>query len=388
MESGSVLHTVGRAIFKAIHEGKWLSIEYKNQSGQITRYWIAVKSLCAETGRMRVDGMHLGKLTVQELIIYASGIRSAQVLDGSWCPVNDKLVRDILEHPRKYEPLFGTTVNLRILEYLTLCSKLDSTPYYSEYALIHQLDADSFSEGTLKLSETQFAQIVQQFQRDAAQEEKQRVQMQELGMNLLSVNTERGLYLLAYRPLFLDIVGRCLRARNEPVICREFTLDGMKVSTHQFLDAEDYCLLDNFDHNAERIKDCITQHSFRRYGVNDMPYLVSISRNNLVDLEYQYRGILKMFHSPEKEELTAPIRAFFGEMTARPRRRKSFPLALADNRVNLDQLLAINNAMRYPLAYVQGPSGTGKTSTIVNTMTTAFFQRAHRSVCLLQQSSY
>src|SRR5699024_1636245 len=121
---------------------------------------------------------------------------------------------------RKYEPLFGTTVNLRILEYLTLCSKLDSTPYYSEYALIHQLDADSFSEGTLKLSETQFAQIVQQFQRDAAQEEKQRVQMQELGMNLLSVNTERGLYLLAYRPLFLDIVGRCLRARNEPVVCR------------------------------------------------------------------------------------------------------------------------------------------------------------------------
>ena len=116
MESGSVLHTVGRAIFKAIHEGKWLSIEYKNQSGQITRYWIAVKSLCAETGRMRVDGMHLGKLTVQELVIYASGIRSAQVLDGSWCPVNDKLVRDILEHPRKYEPLFGTTVNLRILE--------------------------------------------------------------------------------------------------------------------------------------------------------------------------------------------------------------------------------------------------------------------------------
>ena len=373
MESDSVLHTVGRAIFKAIHEGKWLSIEYKNQSGQITRYWIAIQSLCAETGRMRVEGMHLGKLTVQELVMYASGIRSAQVLDGSWYPVNQELVGDILEHPRKYEPFFGVTVNLRILEYLTLCSKLDSTPYYSEYALIHQLDADSFSDGKLRLSETQFAQIVQQFQRDAVQKEKQRLQMQELGLNLLSVNTDRGLYLLAYRPLFLDIVGRCLRTRDEPVICREFTLDGMKVSAHQFLDAEDYCLLDDFDHNAERIKDCITQYSFQRYGVNDMPYLVSISRNNLVDLEYQYRGILKMFHSPEKEELTAPIRAFFGEMTTRPRRRKSFPLALADNRVNLDQLLAINNAMRYPLAYVQGPPGTGKTSTIVNTMTTAFF---------------
>lgn len=40
-------------------------------------------------------------------------------------------------------------------------------------------------------------------------------------------------------------------------------------------------------------------------------------------------------------------------MTAKPRRRKSYPLALLNNKVNLDQLLAINNAMRYPLAYVQ-----------------------------------
>ena len=55
-----------------------------------------------------------------------------------------------------------------------------------------------------------------------------------------------------------------------------------------------------------------------------------------------------------------------------PRRRKSYPLALLNNKVNLDQLLAINNAMRYPLAYVQGPPGTGKTNTIVNTLTTAF----------------
>ena len=39
----------------------------------------------------------------------------------------------------------------------------------------------------------------------------------------------------------------------------------------------------------------------------------------------------------------------------------------------MDQLLAINNAMKYPLAYVQGPPGTGKSNTIINTITTAFF---------------
>ncbi|MCO7108518.1 hypothetical protein NIA69_04285 [Gemmiger formicilis] len=107
--------------------------------------------------------------------------------------------------------------------------------------------------------------------------------------------------------------------------------------------------------------------------VDDLPYLVAISRDCPVDLEHEYRGILTMFEDPSGETATAPLRAFFGEMTAKPRRRKSYPLALLNNKVNLDQLLAINNAMRYPLAYVQGPPGTGKTNTIVNTLTTAFF---------------
>ena len=120
------------------------------------------------------------------------------------------------------------------------------------------------------------------------------------------------------------------------------------------------------------IKDRITRSNPRVRG-DDLPYLLAISRDCPVDLEHEYRGILTMFEDPSGETATAPLRAFFGEMTAKPRRRKSYPLALLNNKVNLDQLLAINNAMRYPLAYVQGPPGTGKTNTIVNTLTTAFF---------------
>jgi len=39
----------------------------------------------------------------------------------------------------------------------------------------------------------------------------------------------------------------------------------------------------------------------------------------------------------------------------------------------MDQLLAMNHAMRYPVSYVQGPPGTGKTKTIVNIIVTSFF---------------
>ena len=366
--------SVCRAIFKAIHEGRWLSVAYKNQSSQTTKYWMAIKSFSPRTGQMVVDGLHLGKLTVQELFVRLEGIQSAEVIEGSWCPVNEKLVQDILENPHRYEAWFGNTANLRVLEYLTLCNRLDTTPYKTEYSLIRQLDEDRFDEGRLALTEEQFGSIVQNFQRRSErQTEGKPVQINQLALNLLSVETPRGLYVLAYRPLALDVKNRALRLTDEAVVCREFTLDGVKISAHSFLDAEDYALLDDFKANAERIKDCITRTSCRRHGVNDMPYLVAIGRDSLVDLNHEYKGITSMFGSSEGEGATPPIRAFFGEMTARPRRRKSFPLALVDSRANLDQLLAINNAMRYPLAYVQGPPGTGKTSTIVNTMTTAFF---------------
>ena len=44
-----------------------------------------------------------------------------------------------------------------------------------------------------------------------------------------------------------------------------------------------------------------------------------------------------------------------------------------EHRANLDQLLAIHNAVKYPVTYVQGPPGTGKSHTIINSIITAFF---------------
>ena len=94
-----------------------------------------------------MDGLHLGQLTVQELSIYLDRIRSAELVEGSWCPVNEALVADMEENPNKYAALFGSPVNLRVLDYLAACNRLDSVPYKTDYALIQHLDGDSFSGG-------------------------------------------------------------------------------------------------------------------------------------------------------------------------------------------------------------------------------------------------
>ena len=144
----------------------------------------------------------------------------------------------------------------------------------------------------------------------------------------------------------------------------------MKQSIRRFLDADDYALLDHFSDHLELIKDKITRGSRGIYKVDDLPYIIAMGRDVLVDLKKEYAAITKMY---QEEKVTYPVRAFFGEMVSRPVRKKNYPIALLDYKINMDQLLVIYEAMKYPLAYVQGPPGTGKTSTIINTIVTAFF---------------
>lgn len=140
-----------REIFKAIHEGKWLSIEYKNKGGEFKKYWIAIKKLDAKTKFLKVEGMHLGHLAVQELSVQIDSIFNASVVEGSYFPVNQWLVDDIRLNPQKYAALFSNIANLRILNYLDECNKLDATPYKTDYALITCLDSDCLNEGTCAL---------------------------------------------------------------------------------------------------------------------------------------------------------------------------------------------------------------------------------------------
>ena len=105
-----------------------------------------------------------------------------------------------------------------------------------------------------------------------------------------------------------------------------------------------------------------------------MPYIIGLGMDLAVDLHKEYRAILDMYQETgEETDISVPIRAFFGDLLDRPRSRRLAPITLLNKRVNLDQLLAINNAMKYPVAYIQGPPGTGKTNTIINTISTAIF---------------
>ncbi|MCM1217286.1 MAG: AAA domain-containing protein [Lachnospiraceae bacterium] len=367
------MNSIYHDIFRAIHEGKWLKIEYKNREEQITKYWIGIRDLNVARRTLSVDGLHLGRYTTDSYdMIYMDSILSSQIVEGSYCPVNEALVRDIYLNPHKYKTLFDNAANLKILNYLEMCNRMDTTPYYSDFELVRFLDRESFSGESYQLTAAQFQTIVKDFQYKMEKRGRKdgKLTIQQLAMNVLSIHTNRGLYVLAYRKLQLDVKNRMLRPDDDITICTEFVLGETKENIRRYLDAEEYELLKDFEANQERIKDCVMAHTRQVMGVDDMPYVIGLGMEVVLDLHKEYRAIIDRYN---EGKATVPISAFFGDLLNRPRRKKDYPITLIDDRINLDQLLAIHNAMKYPVAYIQGPPGTGKTNTIINTIVTAFF---------------
>lgn len=367
------MNSVYRDIFRAIHEGKWMSIEYRNKEEKVTKYWIGIRNLNINKGILAVDGLHLSQYTTAKLDwIYIDSILSSKIIEGSYCPVNQELIRDIYLNPHKYKKIFDNVANLKILNYLEMCNRMDTVPYYSDFELVRYIDRDSFNGEAYELSQEQFQHIVRSFQYSHEKKSQANggLKIQELAMNVLSIHTPKGLYVLAYRKLELDVKRRVMRPAEDITICTEYVLDGEKEHIRKFLDAEEYELLKDFEGNQEKIKDCITKNNAQNMGVDDMPYVIGLGTDVVLDLHKEYEAIINMYNSGK---VTVPIKAFFGDLLERPVRTKAYPIALINKKVNLDQLLAINNAMKYPVAYIQGPPGTGKTNTIVNTIMTAFF---------------
>lgn len=367
----SVINKISRDIFKAIHEGKWIAVEYRNKQQNVTKYWIGIKNINPYKKLLIVDGLNVATSEMKELNLYYDSIIDANLIEGSFCKINSKLLEDIEEHSSRYSFIFNNVTNLKLLDYYSECNKLDNTPYRNDYKLIDELDVDVIGEGDYNLSNEQFDHLVKVYNYDAKNKRQNKMPRSvSLCMNICSIHTKKGLYVLAYKKLLFDVKNRTLTQDDEVSVCREFTVDGVKISAHWFLDADEFQLLDKFEENAELIKDLITKNNPEYNGVDDMPYVMALSRDFTINLDEEYNAILKMY---EDNTVTYPIKAFFGDLTDKPRRIKNYPLALYNDKVNLDQLLVIHNGLKYPVLYVQGPPGSGKTNTILNTVVTAFF---------------
>lgn len=377
------MDNIARQIFRAVHEGKWLSIEYRNKKcEQVSRFWIGIKNIIENKSMklcsLECSGLHLHNYTLADnMQLSVERILSASIVDGTYMPVNQNLVDDIACNPANYQLLFDRSANLKILNYLADCNKFESVPSLNkDFHLIENLD-DNVIRSNLQeysLSDNQYRKLVDAFNKQLRIKQKKRQRSGQLCLNKLSLYTRKGLYVLAYREVFLDVEKHILKVSNEISFNREFHVttdseDGKIESIRRFLEPCELYLLNDFDKNLQKIENII-QEKISKEKIDDRPYFLYLQRNVQVNLEKEYEAILTMY---ETDDISVPIRAFFGELHTIEKNENDIPITLLNKKINLDQLLSIHNAMNTPVSYTQGPPGTGKTNTIINTIITAFF---------------
>ncbi|WP_433991517.1 hypothetical protein U8527_04110 [Kordia algicida OT-1] len=132
-------------IGKAIREGKYLSISYKNKNGDKKRFWIAILDINAK-GELFVNMFNVTKdEPILDAKIFISGILSAEILKFSHYNVSDELIIKLDEDSslEKYE--FDKFDN-NVLNYYLECYKANSDPFLFKKYLIQELEVKELIE--------------------------------------------------------------------------------------------------------------------------------------------------------------------------------------------------------------------------------------------------
>lgn len=134
-------------IGKAIREGKYLSITYKNKSGGIIPFWMSILDINAKD-ELRVNMFNITKDDpIAHAKIFISEIQSAEILRFSYYEVPEELINR-LEHDKSLQIYDFHRYDNNILNYYVECYKANRDPGH------RYLRAEYFSSFLSKVSLT------------------------------------------------------------------------------------------------------------------------------------------------------------------------------------------------------------------------------------------
>jgi len=347
-------------IGKAIREGKYLNITYKNRSGEVTLFWISILDINAK-GELRVN---IFNVTKDEPIIdgkiFISGIQSAEILKFSHYDVSEKLVKRLEDDDSLQHYDFDKYDN-NILNYYQECYKANKDPFLYKSYLIPGVDLNTLeSKSSYQLADEQHKQII----REIYQNEYNRYYDYELAIGEFSIDiSSKGKFVVAYRRLSFDPVNRKLHLSSKTKFNSNFYIKEAKHALSYYTDMSptDFEALYATD-KSEAIE--LIKGSFKSFELlNTRPEVVVLGYKH-IDLSRIYDNINTEY---ERKKMEIPLRAFFQNLSLLDRQNRKEPhIVLYDKKINIDQIRTIYNALKNPITYVQGPPGTGKTQTIIN----------------------
>lgn len=347
-------------IGKAIREGKYLNITYKNKSGEITPFWISIFDINAKD-ELKVNMFNVTKdEPLLNKKIFISSIQSAEILKFSHCESSDKLIKKLDEDESLQAYEFDRYDN-NLLNYYLECYKANKDPFLYKAHLIRGLDLTELAkQNPYPLTDEQQKQII----KDIYHNDYRKYYEYELAISEFSIDLpSKGKFVIAYRKLTLDPVHKTLYVGSKTQFNSNFYIKDVKHSLSYYTDLSPADFEAVYEKNPTEAEELLRSNFKTGELINSRPELVVLGYSQ-IDIS----GIYDSIHAEyEQKEMQVPLKAFFQNLSLLDRQNRKEPhIVLYDQNINIDQIQTIYNALKYPITYVQGPPGTGKTQTILN----------------------
>ena len=360
-------------ISESIKNGKWLYISYKNYLNQITYYWISINDIDLKKKTLQVNMFNFEKSynTLSTTIKFDS-ILSAQILDFTTYETSKTLIDKIENNKEDAKWLKYEFFNNNILRYYIKCNYLDNDPFQNNSFLIDGIDIHNLlDKKKIVLNEKQEKKVLQNIYKYNIK--KKNNSLFNFSLSFLSIDNHGKKYVVLYYNVYFNPTNRTLKIDEKPEVNRSFLTKGKRHTLSYYIDMDTNEFVDNItNHLNDYLKDyteLIRSNLDYPEIINELPEFMILEREIPLNLEDTYNIIE---NKQENNTLEYPLKAFFGNTNRFGMKRKEPSIIIYDNKVNIDQMRVIYNSMKYPITYVEGPPGTGKTQTILNVILSAF----------------
>lgn len=373
-----------KLIAQAIKQQKWLAIEYEKDDS-ISKFWIAIQDFRIQNKISLIcDAFNFNEITnstegiLKQITLNLEKIKKVIVLDNTTYTQSPHLIGFIQDNPELLALLKFDSFDHQLLNYFYECMKLEVVPYHTELTLVPEIDQEKLNDLPIKhkysLSIGQMATLVSKIEKLSDLETKNYKHEIQIALNLLSIATSHGLFVVVYQKVNYNPLEKSLILDQEINFNYEFASDEFANYRHNlrsYLDMETEEFISLFLVNPKEAQDLLMNQLNKNESMDTRPYFFELKRGNYAYIQKEMATIIKR---KEENNLNIPLEAFFGNMTKEKlRRSRKVDVVLIDNKINLPQLRVVYNSLIQPITYVQGPPGTGKTQTILNVIISSLF---------------